>query len=162
MLRLSNTPVALLTGWPSTSLSAASRWLSSAVALFVSSRMAVVLPSATVTVPVSSLARVDRWMVPRLATVVVAISTPACVTVWPVKVMSPAGAVIRPVLTTVPAVLSALREADTSLPAVVERRLPSVPTPLRMVKLSPAASTVWPEGVWICPALRTSLPSSST
>ncbi|WP_144019469.1 hypothetical protein [Piscirickettsia salmonis] len=49
-----------------------------------------------------------------------------------------------------------------SLPRVVEAMLLSDPWPRRMMKLSPAASSAWPCGVLISPALRTSLPASST
>ena len=53
------------------------------------------------------------------------------------------------VFATSPASLSALRRADTSLPRVVDMLLASDARPLRMMKLSPAASSVWPPGVVI-------------
>ena len=76
--------------------------------------------------------------------------------------MSPWLATIRPLLTTRPAVLSATNCGAISLPRVVDMVLPSVPTPLRMMKLSPAASCVWPLGVVMVPAFSTSVPTSKT
>ena len=149
--------------WPSCSTAGAMsavRWLSSAVVPLVSSTTAVVLPSPSVTLPAVPTAA--RCTVPRVFTEVLERMTPFCTTSRPASVTSPVGAWIRPVLTTRPALLSAASVTATSLPRVVEAWLPSVPTPLRMEKLSPAAISVWPLGVAISPALRTSLPSSST
>ncbi len=145
------------------SLISASRWESSAVVLPSSSvTMAVTAPSPMRTVPLASLAEVSRWTVPRVLTVVVATATPFCRRSRPVSVMSPSRASSRPLLTTLPAVLSAMNCGATSLPRVVEKVLPSVPTPLRIRKLSPAASSAWPLRVAISPALETSVPSSIT
>ncbi|CAB3959961.1 hypothetical protein LMG7053_06081 [Achromobacter ruhlandii] len=96
-------------------------------------------------------------MVPRASTEVVDTSTPACSTRCAVRVTSPCGAWISPVLRTRPA-----PAACASLPRVVEAMLLSDPWPRRMMKLSPAANSAWPCGVLISPALRTSLPASST
>lgn len=122
--------------------------------------MAVVAPRPTVTA--ASLPRALRCIVPRVAAVVEASSTPSWRTSRPVRVTSPSRAWIRPVLTTLPAVLPAANCGVTSLPRVVDSGLPSVPTPFLMVKLSPAASRAWPLGVAISPAWCTSLPSSIT
>ncbi|MNK89751.1 hypothetical protein D3C87_1097700 [compost metagenome] len=139
----------------------ASRWLSSAIVLPSSSTtMAVVAPRPRVTA--ASPPRALRCIVPRVAAVVDDSSTPSCRTSRPARVMSPSRAWIRPVLTTLPAVLAAANCGVTSLPRVVDSGLPSVPTPFLMVKPSPAASRAWPFGVLISPALWTSLPSSIT
>ena len=122
--------------------------------------MAVVAPRPTVTA--ASLPSAFRWIVPRVAVVVLASSTPSWRTSRPARVISPSRAWIRPVLTTVPAVLAAANCGVTSLPRVVDKGLPSVPTPFLIVKLSPAASRAWPFGVLISPAWWTSLPSSIT
>ncbi|RMT84977.1 hypothetical protein ALP39_200005 [Pseudomonas marginalis pv. marginalis] len=71
-------------------------------------------------------------MEPRVSTEVLARATPFCCTWCPVRVTSPVEAMIRPLLITVPAVLPVFRLAATSLPRVVDRSLPAVPTPLRM------------------------------
>ncbi|MNU52124.1 hypothetical protein D3C71_411280 [compost metagenome] len=145
--------------WTAGAMSPA-RWLSSAVAPPVSSTMAVVLPSPNRTWPVAPVA--FRCTVPRVLTEVLERTTPPCTTSRPASVTSPVVAWISPVLRTVPAGLFVSSVTATSLPRVVEPRLPSVPTPLRMVKWSPAASSVCPPGVAISPALCTSAPSSST
>ncbi len=133
-----------------------SRWLSSASAPLRSSRMAVVPDSARVILPASPTA--FRWTVPRVSTDVLDSTTPLCTTSPPVIVTSPTAAWIRPVLATRPGVPVGV----TSLPLVVDSRLPDVPWPRLMTKLSPAASAACPDGVLIVPALFTSLPSSST
>ncbi|CUI61446.1 Uncharacterised protein [Achromobacter xylosoxidans] len=124
--------------------------------------MAVVESRPNTTLPLASLAEFSRCTVPRVVTDVVAMAAPCWRTSCPVSVMSPKGDWIRPVLAATPAWLPALRRADTSLPRVVERTLASDPRPRRMMKVSPAASTVWPLGVVIWPALWTSRPSSRT
>ena len=127
VLRLSNTPPVLLTMPPSSALMAASRWPSRPVTADASSSTAVTLPAPSVMLPVASPARFSRWMAPRAPMSVVASSTPSWRTVRPVSVMSPVGALIRPVLPTRPALLPALIAVEISLPWVVERRLTSVP-----------------------------------
>ncbi|MNS85533.1 hypothetical protein D3C72_1194000 [compost metagenome] len=127
MLRLSKAPVALLVGEPSTVLIAAWRWLSRPVRADASTSTAVTLPAPSVTLPAASLARFSRWMAPRAVISVVATSTPSWRTAWPVIVMSPTGALIRPVLRTWPALLSVLSVALISTPVVVDLGLPSVP-----------------------------------
>lgn len=122
----------------------------------------MVAPWPSVTLPCLSLAEFSRWIVPRVFTVVLATATPSCRTSRPASVMSPSRARIKPVLPTLPAMLSAANCGAISLPRVVEAVLPSVPAPLRMMKLSPAANWVWPRCVVIAPALFTSLPSSMT
>ncbi|MCY1241654.1 hypothetical protein D9M72_545680 [compost metagenome] len=145
------------------SLRSASRWLSSALALPSSSMStAVTAPWPTATLPRVSAAEFNRCTVPRADTVDVASATPSCRTSRPASVMSPSRATIRPVLLTLPDVLSATNCGAISLPRVVEKALASVPTPLRITKLSPAASCTWPLRAAISPALATSLPSSST
>ncbi|MCY1506076.1 hypothetical protein D9M68_403130 [compost metagenome] len=145
------------------SLISASRWLSSALALPSSSiSTAVTAPLPTATLPRVSAAEFSRCTVPRTATVEVASATPSWRTSRPASVMSPSRATMRPVLRTVPAVLSAANCGAISLPRVVEKALASVPMPLRITKLSPAASCAWPLRAAISPALATSLPSSST
>ena len=133
-----------------------SRWLSSASAPLRSSRMAVVPASARVILPPSPVA--FRCTVPRVSTEVLDSATPPCTTSPPVNVTSPSDAWIKPVFTTRPGVPATL----TSLPLVVELRLPDVPWPRLITKLSPAASTAWPEGVSMAPALAVSLPNNST
>ncbi|MCY1250252.1 hypothetical protein D9M72_638700 [compost metagenome] len=76
--------------------------------------------------------------------------------------MSPVSAWISPELETLPAVLSLLRAGVTSLPRVLDCWLLSVPRPLRITKLSPAASVVCPPGVTMVPRLCASRPASST
>ncbi|MNL32460.1 hypothetical protein D3C87_1543110 [compost metagenome] len=133
-----------------------SRWLSSATAPLRSSRMAVVLSAARVIAPPSPAA--VRCTVPRVSTDVLDSTTPACATLPPVRVTSPMAAWIRPVFWTRPGVPAGV----TSLPLVVDTRLPDVPCPRLITKLSPAASSACPPGVSIVPALAVSLPSSST
>ena len=105
--------------------------------------------AASTILPPVSLAELSRCTVPRVVTVVLDTATPSWRTSWPVSVTSPVGAWINPVFATSPASLSALRRADTSLPRVVDMLLASDASPLRMMKLSPAASSVWPPGVVI-------------
>ncbi|MNY22560.1 hypothetical protein D3C86_1561810 [compost metagenome] len=143
----------------STGASRLSRWLSSAVALS-SSQMAVIAPSAKVTLAFSPPA--FKCTAPRLFTDVLASNTPACVTSLPVSVTSPVAAVIRPELLTAPAVLPPANRAVISWPRVVDCWFPSEPCPRLITKLSPAARAVWPFGVAMVPALWTSLPTSST
>ena len=101
--------------------------LSRPVTAEASSSTAVTLPAPNVTLPVASLLRFSRWMAPRAPISVVATSTPSWRTAWPVIVMSPTGALIRPVLRTWPALLSVLSVALISTPVVVDLGLPSVP-----------------------------------
>ena len=133
-----------------------SRWLSSASAPLRSNRMAVVPPSAKVILPPSPKA--FRCTVPRVSTDVLDSTTPPCTTSPPVSVTSPIAACIKPVFTTRPGVPPGV----TSLPLVVDARLPDVPWPRLITKLSPAAISVWPDGVLMAPAFAPSLPSSST
>lgn len=142
---------------PFNGLSKASRWLSRAALPLLSTRMALEAPSARV---IRSLA--FRCRVPRLSTELLESNTPACSTSRPLRLISPVAACTRPLLRTRPALLSAAKPGSTSLPRVVEVRLPSVPWPRRMTKLSPADRTVCPFGVTMLPALSTSLPSSRT
>ncbi|MNT41756.1 hypothetical protein D3C72_1781300 [compost metagenome] len=116
----------------------------------------MVLFSATVIRPPAPVA--VRCTVPRVSTDVLDSTTPPCTTSPPVSVTSPVAAWINPVFTTRPGVPAGV----TSLPFVVDTRLPDVPWPRLMTKLSPAASTAWPAGVSIEPALDACLPSNST
>ena len=116
----------------------ASRCTSSAVAPLSSSSTVVRLSGARVTRP--SLPSAFRCTVPRVVTLVLLSNTPACCTSRPVRVTSPVSACTRPAFVTLPATLCALNLTSTSLPRVLEVWLASVPSPLRMTKLSPAAS----------------------
>ena len=141
--RLSNAPGAWR--WRSRSCSADSlisalRWLSSAVLPSSSISTAVTDSGASTMLPLASEAEFSRWMVPRVRVVVVASATPSWRTWRPASVTSPSAATIRPVLRTRPPSWFAARRGAISLPRVVDRVFSLVPTPRRMMKLSPAAS----------------------
>ena len=100
------------------SFSKVSRCTSSAVAPLSSMRMALTLPRPMVTL--ASAPAADRWMAPRPLTLVLDSSMPSWRSVLPLSVMSPPAAWIRPLLTTLPALLPATRSISTSLPRVLE------------------------------------------